>query len=151
MTYFYSLISFIFYYIGINLIELINKKLNKYKQIYQYKIIYENVNNYKEIFDPLYLGLFFIPDFMQNIVMSFITLYIIYNIYQLYVKEKETNNLIIIKTYRTILGLFITINTIINTYYILYNQFVCSSINFISLSLMFNTYQSKILNSFTNS
>ena len=42
MIYTYSLLGFIFYYIIVNFIEWIDKKLNSYKPIYQYIIIEED-------------------------------------------------------------------------------------------------------------
>jgi hypothetical protein len=145
MYYLLSLITFIFYYIGINIFEAINIKLNKYKQLFQYKIIYEQ-HDY-QILEPLYFALFLLPVFIQNLIMLFIIVYIIKDLLDFYLKEKKSKNLVIIKTYKTIFGIMITINTIYN-----YNDYIITSIiNIISLCLLFNDYQVKICNSFTNS
>jgi hypothetical protein len=150
MYYITSLVTFIFYYIGINIFEIINIKLNKYKQIYQYKIIYEdNVDPDYNFIDPLYLGILLLPVYIQNAVMISIILYITKYLLEYYSEEKKSKNIIIIKTYKTFFGIMISINTIYNYNY---NDYILTSImNVISLCLLFNNYQVKICNSFTNS
>lgn len=145
MYYLYSHITFIFYYFACNIYEIILIKLNKYKQLFQYKIIYEDYNN--DFIDPLYFGLFLLPVYVQNFIMISIILYIIIDLLYYYLKEKERNYTVIIKTYRTLFGIFITINTILNS-----NDYIITSIfNIFSLTLLFNEYQVTICNSFTNS
>jgi hypothetical protein len=153
MYYLLSLITFIFYYISINIFKIINIKLNKYKQIYQYKIVYEdNIDPDYNFLDPLYLGILLLPVYIQNVVMISIILYIIKDLLEYYLKEKESKNVIIIKTYKTFFGIMISINTIYNYNYNDYNNYIFTSImNVISLCLLFNNYQVMICNSFTNS
>jgi hypothetical protein len=145
MYYLYSLFTFIFYYIAINIYESIIIKLNKYKQLFQYKIIYET---FDFIFiDPLCFGLFILPVYVQNFIMTIIILYVIKDLVDFYLEENKSNNIIIIKTYRILLGIFIAIDTILTS-----DIYIITSIfNTFSLLLLFNDYQVMICNSFTNS
>lgn len=150
MYYLLSLITFIFYYCGINIYKTLQIKLNKYKQIFEYKVIYEEYDfNY---LDPLYFGLLLLPDYIQNIIMFIIILYVIKNLFDFYFIQKKSKQIIIIETYKTFFGIFLIINTIYNYNYNNYNDYIITSIiNIFSLYLLFNNYQVKSCNSFTNS
>jgi len=145
--YYLSLITFIIYYCGIYSYETIIIKLNKYKQLFQYKIIYENYDSNYNFLDPLYFCLFLLPVFIQNFIMISIISYIIKDFIHFYLKEKKSNYIVIIKTFKTFFGIIITLNTIYNS-----NDYIITSIvNVISLYLLLNNYQVMICNSFTNS
>lgn len=147
MYYFLSFITFILYYCGINIYEIINIKLNKYKQLFQYKIIYEEYDCEYNFLDPFYFVLLLLPVFIQNCIMISIILYIIKDFINFYQNEKKSNNLVIIKTYKTIFGIIITFNTLFDSN----NYIITSIVNVASLYLLFNNYHVMICNSFTNS
>jgi hypothetical protein len=146
MSYIYSLLAFISYFVLVNVYELYKIFLNKYKQLYQYIIIYED--NYEYDFEPLYIGLILLPVYIQDIIMTYYISNTLYEIYNLYLQMKNTNT-ILIKTYKSIFGIFISCNTIINSFYE-YNHIFVTLINIISIYLMINKYQSEIYNSFTS-
>jgi hypothetical protein len=150
MTYIYSHLTFISYFLIINIYEMYIIFINKYKELYQYIIIYEDSTDYNNYdFEPLYIGLVLLPIYIQDIIMLYYILNTFYQIYDLYLQIKNTN-LIIIKTYKSIFGIFISINTIINSFYE-YNHIFLTTVNIISIYLMLNNYSSKICNSFFNS
>jgi hypothetical protein len=159
MLYNSSLICFIFYYFTTHFFDLINKKLNKYKKIFQYKVIYEtNDNNDDNNFDLLNIGLIFIPLFFQNIILIFIGYTTIKNLNEIITNEKMTTDKVYVKTPKSILGIFIVFETIINTFNLPINSYnlplqhiTYSIINITSLYLIKNNFQSVISNSFTNS
>lgn len=147
MYYLLSLITFILYYCGINIYEIIIIKLNKYKQLFQYKIIYEEFDSDYNFLDPVYFVLFLLPVYIQNFIMFSIILYIIKDFIHFYLKEKKSNHIVIIKTFKTFFGIIITLNTIYNS-----NDYIITTIaNIITLYLLLNNYQVMICNSFTKS
>jgi len=149
MAYIYSCISFILYFIAINYYEIYLTFINKYKELYQYIIIYED-NQYFD-FEPLYFGLVLLPPYIQDLVISYYIINTLNEIYNLYLElQFKGNYKIVIKTYKSIFGIFISINNIINSFYE-YNFIVLTLINIISIYLMINNYKSKISSSFTNS
>jgi hypothetical protein len=85
--------------------------------------------------------------YIQNLIMIIVILYIIKSLLDFYLNEKKSKNLVIIKTYRTLFGIMIAINTIFNCN----NYIITGIINIISLCLLFNNYHVMICNSFTNS
>ena len=141
MIYTYSLLSFILYYFLINLYETFKIYSNKYKHIFEYTIIYET--KYLFEFEPLYLILFCIPFYIQHIIMIVFIINTFTKIYQQY--TNTDTNTIIIKTYRSIFGILLSLNTMIN-YYVL-NHILLSFMNIIALNLMINTYISRVFNS----
>jgi hypothetical protein len=156
MIYTYSLLGFIFYYIIVNFIEWIDKKLNSHKPIYQYMIIEEDEND-DNLFDITFLFLLFLPVFVQSIFMLCYIIYIINKLYHLYLAEKKVNKSVYIKTSKIIFGIFVTLNTIINSfeipifsYTLIDKHVIYSFINLISLYLLANSYVSKISTSFTS-
>jgi len=148
MIYTCSLLGFILYDITIKCIEIVNKKINKYKPIYQYTIIQENNN---DIFDIFCVALLFLPIFLQNIIMFCYVSYIINKLYNVYLTERQSNYNVYIKTPNTILGIFITINTIINSFnnIVLYHpndiHLFYGSINIICLYLLTNKYNATLV------
>lgn len=148
MSYLYSLLSFIIYFAIINYYELYLIFSNKYKELFQYIIIYEDFNDFD--FEPLYLGLILLPSYVQDLIISYYILNTLNEIYVLYLEIKKEKNVILIKTYKSIFGIFVSINTIINSFYS-YNFILLTLINIISIYLMVNNYKSKISSSFTNS
>ena len=157
MIYTYSLLGFIFYYIIGNFIEWIDKKLNSYKPIYQYIIIEEDDDNDNNLFDITFLFMLFLPVFVQSILMLCYIIYIINKLYHLYLSEKKVNKSVYIKISKTFFGIFVTLNTIINSFEIpvfsytpIDKHVIYSFINMISLYLLANSYVSKISTSFTS-
>ena len=143
MIYSYSLLSFISYYFLINLYELYKNISNKYKHIFEYTIIYET--KYLFEFEPLYLILFCIPFYIQHIIMVVFIINTFTKIYQQYTNTDTDTNTIIIKTYRSIFGILLSLNTMINYY--VFNHILLSFMNMIALNLMINTYISRVFNS----
>jgi hypothetical protein len=146
MIYTYSLLGFILYDITIKFIEVTNIKLNKYKPIFQYVTIQENNNNNFINFDIFCVFLLFLPVILQNIIMGLYVSYIINKLYNVYFTERKTNQYVYIKTPNTILGIFLTLNTIIYTFNNPNEQNIYYGIlNVICIYLLTNSYTSTII------
>ena len=111
MAYIQSLSMFIAYYVCINFFESLHKKLNRYRT-YEYKVIQEEIVS----FDSAYFFMIFFPLIVQEITVIMVVLYniiLINNQFTFEMYSLNSNSEIFIKTWRTILGILISLETLI--------------------------------------